>query len=53
MNEQRLSSDAAFYASVSMIKRLLEMGLITGTECARILEISARHYGTNLIVYVS
>jgi hypothetical protein len=51
MIEQRHKSEAAFYVSVSMIKRLKDMDLISEIECARICKISAEYHSTDLVIY--
>ena len=49
MNEQ-LMKEASFYYSISILRMLVKLELITDDEFVRIREINAQHYGTDLIV---
>lgn len=46
----QLTGDAAFYWSVSILRSLRAMGLITQAEYERIRGISAKYYNTKLLV---
>jgi len=50
MKKQQLTNDAIYYWSVSILRKLRNMGLITSTEYERIRNISAEHYGTKIYV---
>ena len=49
MNNRKAVNNASFAYSVSLLRMLLKMELITKEEYERILEISAEHYGTDLV----
>ena len=48
MNNEQMTKDAAFYWSVSILRRLRNMGLLTQKEYEKIKSISAEHYGTKI-----
>jgi hypothetical protein len=48
-NQQQLQNDIAYYWGVCILKKLRDNGLISETEYRRICDISAGHYGTDLI----
>jgi len=48
MNNEQKTSDAVFYWSVCILRRLRDMGLLSREEYEKIRDISAEHYGTKI-----
>lgn len=49
MDKRTDINNASFVYSVSLLRMLLDMNLITEDEYERITQISAEHYGADLI----
>ena len=49
MDKRTDSNNTSFAYSVNLLKMLLTMQLITEDEYERITQVSAEHYGTELI----
>lgn len=49
MDNRKAVNSASFAYSVSLLRMLLGMELITKDEYDKILKISAEHYGTELV----
>lgn len=49
MDNRKAVNNASFAYSVSLLRMLLGMELITKDEYDKIVKISAEHYGTELI----
>lgn len=47
--DKRVENNTTFAYSVNLLRMLLKMGLITEDEYCKIVEISAEHYGTEII----
>ena len=47
---QELINNASFLWSANILKKLMDMGLITQSEYEKISKISADHYNTNIIM---
>lgn len=49
MNEKKAINESSFYYSAGMLRMLLSMKLITQEEYSQIVEISAKHYDTEIL----
>ena len=47
--DKRAENNTSFAYSVNLLRMLLKMGLIPEDEYCKIVEISAEHYGTEII----